>query len=138
MIKALRDFDRNIFDDICNIWTVTGVGKPERGDDYQQVIRTLKHDGVILTVYDNDKCVGTCWITSDHRRLYLHHMAVLPEYQNKGYGNTLMNEACKVASEKQMQMKLEVDEQNQSAVHLYRKYGFGPLEHYRTMIRRKF
>ena len=137
-MKTSRDFNEKIFEDICHIWTITGVGKPERGDDFDQVIRTLNQDGFIITVHSDNKCVGTCWITSDNRRLYLHHMAVLPEYQGKGFGNALMTEACRIASEKQMQMKLEVDEANTSAVHLYRKYGFGPLEHYRTMIRRNF
>ncbi len=138
MRNVSRDFNEDIFSEIIKIWAVTGVGKPERGDDLHQVIKTLNSDGLILTVYEKDKCTGTCWITSDSRRLYLHHMAVLPEYQNKGFGNALMEEACKYAAEMQMQMKLEVDEQNCSAVHLYRKHGFGPLEHYRTMIRRDY
>ncbi len=138
MIKISDAFNQEIFDQIEQIWISTGVSNPARGDDYQVVSRSLNHDGKILSAWDDDLMVGTCWLTSDSRRLYLHHMAVLKDYQNQKVGHLLMESAIKYGRMLGLQMKLEVHENNESAIHLYRKYGFEHLSQYQAMIKRKF
>jgi len=137
MIIIKDTFNKEIFDQISELWMSTGVGNPQRGDNFEVVNITLNNKGKILTAWENDRLVGTCWLTSDNRRLYLHHMAVHPDLQNKKIGHSLMQEAIKYGKACQLQMKLEVNEQNPMAIHLYKKYGFNFIEHYIPMIKRE-
>ncbi len=137
MTTIIHDINPELFDHIANIWQLTGVGRPERGDTYDLVLKTLDHGGRIIILMEGEKPVGTAWITNDARRLYLHHMAVLPEMQGKGYGQIVMQDAIRYADEMKMQMKLEVHKDNAPARHIYQKYGFKTdLAAYRVMIRR--
>ena len=118
------------------LWELSGVGNPARGDTYEAVEQTLLNGGRLVLVYDDDNAVGTVWLTHDFRRLYIHHMAVHPEHQNKGYGKLLMQEALKLAHELKLQAKLEVHPDNLPANKLYSQFGFEALDGYRIMIRR--
>lgn len=133
----LRDFAEEDFGSLSELWAAAGIGNPARGDGLESVRRTLARDGRLLVLASGDRIVGSAWVSDDGRRLYLHHMAVLPELQGRGLGKRLMEAAVGVARERRMQMKLEVSEANAGAIALYRKYGFETLEGYRTMIRRK-
>jgi len=81
--------------------------------------------------------VGTAWLSHDFRRLYIHHMAVSPEFQNRGIGRALLEEALSIARDNGWQAKLEVHVENAAARHLYSSYGFTDLEGYIVMIRRE-
>ena len=134
---VLREFEEGDFASLSELWTATGIGNPARGDSLETVQSTLSRGGRLLVLAAEGRIVGSAWISDDGRRLYLHHMAVLPELQGRGLGKRLMEAAVGVARERRMQMKLEVSEANAGAISLYRNYGFETLEGYRTMIRRK-
>lgn len=133
----LREFLDSDFPSLAELWSAAGIGNPARGDTLESVRRTLALGGRLFVLTSGVRIVGSAWISDDGRRLYLHHMAVLPELQGRGLGKRLMDTAVTVARERGMQMKLEVSEMNQGAIALYRKYGFETLEGYRTMIRRR-
>jgi ribosomal-protein-alanine N-acetyltransferase len=119
-----------------NLWELTGVGNPARADTFDAVQKTLLNGAKLILVYEDEQPVGTVWLTHDFRRLYLHHMAVHPDHQNKGYGKLLMQEALKLAGELKLQTKLEVHPDNLPANKLYAQFGFEALDGYRIMIKR--
>jgi len=137
MIKRLQQVELPLFADILKIWAETGLANPARADDLATVQHTLDHGGFILVTYEDETPTGTAWLTHDHRRLYIHHMGVLPEYQNRGIGKALLTEALQIAHELGYQAKLEVFETNEKALHLYYSFGFENLERYYTLIKRK-
>jgi len=96
----------------------------------------LCETGVLILAEEDENVVGTVWITNDFRRLYIHHMAVLPEKQNNGIGTKLMEECIALANEIGYQLKLEVNVNNPAAWHLYEKFGFKELSGYRVLIKR--
>jgi [ribosomal protein S18]-alanine N-acetyltransferase len=118
------------------IWQQTGVGNPARGDSFEVVNRTLQHGGKILTLYQNDKIIGTVWVTHDFRRLYIHHMAIHPAWQGKGLSHYLLEASIEYAHELGYQAKLEVERDNLPAKHLYTKYGFKELGDFLVLIKR--
>jgi ribosomal protein S18 acetylase RimI-like enzyme len=120
------------------LWELAGVGNPARGDTLEAVRKTLDHGGRLILLYEDAVPVGTVWLTHDYRRLYIHHMAVHPDWQQQGYGRLLLREALKIASELKLQSKLEVSEDNEAAYKLYLSMGFQPLEGYHTLIKRDF
>lgn len=133
---VLTELTQSQYLEISDIWNITGVGHPVRGDTYEAVCHTLKNGGRIILASKADLAVGAVWLTHDFRRLYIHHMAVKPEYQKQGIGSLLLTEALKIAHELGYQAKLEVNENNITAYNLYHNFGFETLEAYHTMIKR--
>jgi ribosomal-protein-alanine N-acetyltransferase len=134
--EILTELSEEQYSEITRLWEITGVTNPARGDTLEVVRQTLAGGGKIILVREDGKAVGTVWLTSDFRRLYIHHMAVHPDWQNRGYGKLLMQDAQKIASELKLQVKLEVHKDNKVAFELYKKYGFTTLEGYLSMIKR--
>jgi len=90
----------------------------------------------MLTVIDSDRVIATCWLTNDGRRIFVHHMAVHPEFQGKGVSNLLMDRAIEIGKMEKMQLKLEVHKSNIAANNLYKKFGFTYIDGYQLMIKR--
>ena len=128
--------NENLYAEIISIWYKTGISNPERADSFDSIQRTLEHGGILLLAYMDAILVGTIWLTNDYRRLYLHHMAVLPEFQKQGIGRSLLQEAIQIADKQGLQAKLEVHSDNAAALNLYRSMGFKVLDGYLVMIRR--
>lgn len=128
--------NENLYAEIISIWDKTGISNPERADSFDSIQRTLEHGGILLLAYMDAILVGTIWLTNDYRRLYIHHMAVLPEFQKQGIGRSLLQEAIQIADKQGLQAKLEVYSDNAAALNLYRSMGFKVLDGYLVMIRR--
>ncbi len=134
--KISEVFNEDVFQEIVNIWHKTGVGNPARGDNYEVVQRTIEQGGKILTLLENDTIIGTVWLTHDFRRLYLHHMAIHPDWQGKKLAHFLLESSLDYAHKLGYQAKLEVDRNNLPAKHLYKKYGFKELGDFLVLIKR--
>jgi ribosomal protein S18 acetylase RimI-like enzyme len=132
----LRDFTEADFDSLGRLWAATGVGNPARGDTLDSIRRTLASGGRLLVLDDGGEVVGSCWLTDDARRLYVHHMAVAPALQGQGLGARLLEKAIDIAADKGLQMKLEVHHDNARAIALYKRLGFDFIGDYEVMLRR--
>jgi len=126
------------FPQIATLWNELGLGGAERGDDANVISRTLKNNGAFFVVRMKLRIIGTAWITNDQRRLYLHHMGVAKEFQNQGVGWRLMQHCLDWSKKMGLQLKLEVNPANKSAVHLYKKIGFKHLGDYDVYIIRSY
>ncbi|MDP2172179.1 MAG: GNAT family N-acetyltransferase [Candidatus Cloacimonadaceae bacterium] len=126
-----------VFERITHIWHETGIGNPDRADSFAAIQDNLDHGGLLLLAEIGDDVIGTIWLSHDFRRLYIHHMAVLPALQNRGVGKSLLQEALAIAKDLGYQAKLEVHKDNAAARHLYQNLGFEDLEGYITMIIRR-
>lgn len=135
-VEQTQTLDAALFGEITALWLATGISNPARADDFSSVQYNLDHCGIMLLARLDGVLAGTAWLSHDFRRLYIHHMAVLPEFQNRGVGRALLEEALAVARDKGYQAKLEVHRENAAARHLYASCGFTDLDGYITMIRR--
>jgi len=135
----LREYDSHDFAAIEDLWAITKLGESKRGDNNLVLEKSLRYGGKFYVLEDlvTNELIGTCWITNDTRRLYLHHLGIHPNYQHRGYGMLLMQKALDYAKNKKMQIKLEVHQENLTALNLYRKLGFNKLQGYEVMIKRK-
>lgn len=132
----VRKYINDDYRQISDLWLITGVGSPQRGDTQNSIKNTLQHGGefYVLAQKSTKKIIGTSWITNDGRRLYLHHFAILPEYQSKGLSHLLVKKSLNYAKEMNMQIKIEVHDDNNIALNLYKSYGFKTLGNYRVYI----
>ena len=82
---------------VLGLWAQTdGVGLNE--SDTPVLLRAFldRNPGLSLTTRDGARLVGAVLCGHDGRRGYLHHLAVLPEYRNRGLGRQMV-EACLTA-----------------------------------------
>jgi [ribosomal protein S18]-alanine N-acetyltransferase len=138
-ITSIRDYKVEDYSEVEKLWSLTDLGSPVRGDTNEVIQRTLRQGGkfLILELKSNNKIktiCGTLWMTNDGRRIFMHHLGILPEYQGKGYSKLLLNEALQYVKKTGLQVKLEVHSSNFKAKNLYDKYGFKLLVGYGVYI----
>jgi len=135
---TIREYKKGDFEGIVNLWVVTGMGRPERGDDAQIIERSLAMGGCMLIMTDDEsgKIIGTSWITFDGRRLFMHHFGIIPEYQGRGLSKELLKKSLDFVKQKGIQVKLEVHRNNTIARNLYINAGFEYLGDYDVYIMR--
>ncbi len=134
---VIRDFVKDDYLQLKEVWEATGLGGTARGDDFQTIQRSVELGGKMLVACTSEgRVVGTSWITYDGRRMHLHHLGVLPEYQRQGIGLLLSEKSIHYAYERNTQIKLEVHQTNKGAIALYRKLGFTYLGDYDVYIMR--
>jgi len=135
----IRDYRPGDWCAIERIWQKTDLGGAHRGDDATIIERTLSHGGRFLVMErtDTGEVVGTAWLTHDHRRSYLHHFGIAPDYQGKKLSHQLMKAVLAAARDIGLQCKLEVHRENHKAIRLYQQYGFTYLGDYDNYIIRK-
>lgn len=133
-VRAYRTGD---FPGIMEVWSATGLSRPERGDDEATVERSIAMGGAMIILCDDAdeaQITGTSWLTFDGRRLHFHHFGIAPEHQGKGLSAELLRETLRFVKEKGYQVKLEVHRQNETALRLYKKAGFEYLGDYDIYI----
>lgn len=128
----IRDYQSKDFLQVEALWKACSVYSSERGDSAEIIDRCTGQGGKLLVMEDpaNGKIIATSWLTWDGRRMLMHHFAVRPSYQNKGYGRRLALKSLEFAREKGAPVKLEVSPLNIPATKLYKSLGFELLGDY--------
>lgn len=130
----VRDFKESDFDAVKQLWEETGMGAAERGDTLEVINRTIQLKGKLLVLIVDDQVAGSSWMTSDGRRIFLHHFSIKPDFQGLGLSHMLLNTSLNWIRDIGMQVKIEVHASNTIATELYQKYGFNELEGYKVYI----
>jgi ribosomal protein S18 acetylase RimI-like enzyme len=131
----IRDFKASDYEGLSELWILTDLGNPQRGDNIDIILHSIQLGGKMLIVENElGKVIGTSWMTFDGRRIHLHHFGIHPDYQRKGIGFQLAKESLRFVKSKGYQVKLEVHKNNQAAIELYKKLGFNYLGDYDVYI----
>ncbi len=135
----VRDYISEDYMTIMQLWQETGINTPERGDNEKIIERTISIGGKLLVLIDEEtqNIIGSSWLTSDGRRLYLHHFGVLPKYQTQGLSKFLLKKSLAYAKQIGQQIKLEVHKNNIIAKEIYKNAGFKYLGDYEVYIIRE-
>ncbi|MEW5844825.1 MAG: N-acetyltransferase [Bacteroidota bacterium] len=132
---SIRDFRPADFDGLCEVWQLTNLGNPARGDNLEIILQSIAMGGKLLVAINSDgKVIGTSWMTFDGRRIHLHHFGIHPNYQRQGIGKMLTQESLRFVKAKGYQVKLEVHRSNIAAINLYKQFGFQYLGDYDVYI----
>lgn len=120
----IRDFVKGDFNEVMLLWTELKLARAERGDTEEVVLETIKRGGKMVLLILDDKIIGTSWLTTDGRRLFLSHFGIKFEYQGKKLAHLLLDESIKYAKQLNLQVKLEVRRTNTKAINLYKNSNF--------------
>jgi RimJ/RimL family protein N-acetyltransferase len=89
-----------------------------------RAITAIENHIITILLIKNKKAIGYGHIDKEVDNIWL-GLAIVPNEKNKGYGNLLMINLLKYALDNNIcKIKLSVDKDNLSAIHLYKKYGF--------------
>ena len=78
-----------------------------------------------LVYQEEERVVGSLLYTKIYERMEIERFFVHEDYRNQGIGSALLKELLQDAKKEQVaNITLEVKENNQSALHLYQKFGF--------------
>lgn len=130
----IKDFENIYYNELIHLWEITGLNTPGRSDNLQVIEKTLSLGGKLFVMFFGQKLIGSSWLTSDGRRLYLHHFCIHPDFQGQKLSKPLLIESLNYAKKINLQIKLEVHQNNYIAKKLYINYGFKYLGDYEVYI----
>ncbi|MBN2665988.1 MAG: GNAT family N-acetyltransferase [Bacteroidales bacterium] len=132
----VRSFREDDFEAVAALWKQTEMDNPERGDDSETILNTIRLGGKLFILENKSSglIAGTSWLTFDGRRIFLHHFGILPEFQGKGLSKLLLGESLRFVKASGYQVKLEVHAANHIAIKLYESFGFRHLGDYMVYI----
>lgn len=87
------------YDEVYALWLITSRQALSSADGRTEIGRYLERNpGCSQVALADGEIVGTVLCGHDGRRGYIHHMAVLPEYRQRGIANAMATEALQVLS----------------------------------------
>ena len=113
------------FDAVREIWAKSGIDL-SASDEHNELLRMIQRNPQFCFILEQDKSIiGAVLGGFDGRRGWIHHLAVLPSYQQKGYGKMLLDKVIEAFEKnKIIKIKLEVLETNKKVIDFYVKQGW--------------
>lgn len=135
----IDNYKSSDYTQLVQLWELTGLGNAARGDDNKIIEQSIKIGGKLLIMKKtgSSQMIGCSWMTTDGRRLYIHHFGIHPDFQGKGLSKPLMEASMDFAKKLGQQVKLEVHADNTRAIDLYKQYNFKYLGDYHVYINRE-
>ena len=121
----IKKFSMRYYTEVIEIWRTSGisVGSSDEKEEIKRVFR--KNPNLFLIGLIDRKVIGVVIGAFDGRRGYVHHLAVSPEFQNKGYGKQLMEELHKRFRNLNVQkVHLFIEKYNADVINFYKKLGW--------------
>lgn len=111
----------------CELYEQSFSGLPwDQPFTHMEVIDTLDSAEDLLFLISGGEAIGLAWIRRDSEEIAIvEPLAVLPAYQNQGYGRCLLTEAMHVLAQRgARQIEIGAWCDNVRAIELYRSLGF--------------
>lgn len=84
---------------------------------------------IVLTEIEDKEYLNVKWLTKNYKNLYIHRLAVHPNFQGKGYAQKLMDFAEDFAKEnKYNSIRLDTFSQNKRNLQFYEQRNYTKLE----------
>jgi len=121
----IEQFSMDSYDDIIALWKKTGisVGSTDTKEEIEKM--TKRNPQLFLVGKLDQKLISVVMGGFDGRRGYVHHLAVDPDYQKKGYGKMIMDELnARFRQLKVHKVHLFIEKYNKEVVKFYLNLGW--------------
>jgi len=126
MIKMkIEKFSLKYYHEVVELWKKAGidVGSSDTKDQIEGVLD--RNPDLFLIGKEDGKIVVVVIGAFDGRRGYIHHLAVDPDYQKRGYGKIIMNELIeRFRIKKVHKIHLFIEKTNREVVDFYSNLGW--------------
>jgi len=126
MIKMkIEKFKIEYYDEVVELWRKAGV-EVVSSDTIDEVTRVLnRNPDLFLIGKVQEKVIAVVIGAFDGRRGYVHHLAVDPDYQKRGFGKAIMDVLIEQFRTKNIQkVHLFIEKSNKSVVKFYNNLGW--------------
>jgi len=121
----IEKFSMKFYEEVVELWRKSGisVGSTDTKEELERVVRRTPQ--LFLVGKIDEKIISVVIGGFDGRRGYVHHLAVDPDYQKKGYGKMIMGELMnKFLKLKVHKVHLFLEKYNKEVVEFYRNLGW--------------
>jgi len=126
MIKMkIEKFTLEQYDEIVELWRKAGI-ELVSSDTINEVSRVFSRNPELFLIGKiQEKIIAVVIGAFDGRRGYVHHLAVDPNYQKKGFGKTIMDALIEQFRKMNIhKVHLFIEKSNRSAVEFYNNLGW--------------
>jgi ribosomal protein S18 acetylase RimI-like enzyme len=121
----IHKFSMKYYDDVIQIWKTSGISVGS-SDEREEIKRVLhKNPNLFLVGLIDNKVIAVVIGAFDGRRGYVHHLAVSPDHQKKGYGREIMEELHERFRNLNVhKIHLFIEKYNEDVINFYKKLGW--------------
>jgi len=120
----IEKFEMQYYQETVALWRKTGIGIGSSDTNNEVEAVLTRNPDLFLIGKKEGKIVSSVIGTSDGRRGYVHHLAVDPSYQKKGYGKMIMDELIEIFRDMKVhKIHLFIQKTNIQVVEFYSKLG---------------
>jgi ribosomal protein S18 acetylase RimI-like enzyme len=121
----IEKFTINFYDKVIELWRKAGINVGS-SDTKEELGRMLQRNPHLFLIGKIDKKIISVVMGGfDGRRGYIHHLAVDPDYQRKGYGKQMIDELMKKFRDLQVhKVHLFIEKYNKSVIEFYSNLGW--------------
>ena len=121
----IEQFIMKDYPKIINIWEKAGIniGSSDTKEEIEKILK--RNPDLVLVGKLNHIIIAVVLGGYDGRRGYVHHLAVDPDYQRKGYGKKLMDELMQRFKKMRVhKVHLFIEKYNSSVINFYKQLGW--------------
>ncbi len=114
------------YEEVYELWKSTGSIQLKKSDELKEIQRMIERnpDTCLIGVVE-DRIVAAVMGGFDGRRGMIHHLAVDPTEQGKGYGRLMLEELeCRFTEMGVIKLNLFVVDTNEKVISFYEKLGY--------------
>ena len=135
LLTVVKSCGKNLMDQGIFQWNEEYPKREDLLEDIElQELWTLVHKNriiglIVLTENEDAEYQDVKWLTKNHKNLYIHRLAVDPNFQGKGYAQKLMDFAEKYARENgYSSIRLDTFSENKRNLKFYEQRNYVKLE----------
>ena len=121
----IEKFSIKFYKKVIELWRKAGisVGSTDTKEELERMLQ--RNPDLFLIGKIDDNIISVVMGGFDGRRGYVHHLAVDPEYQKKGYGKKIMQELVKRFLELRVhKVHLFIEKYNKDTISFYKNLGW--------------
>ena len=121
----IKKFTMESYKTVVNLWKKSGihVGSSDTKEQLEKMLQ--RNPNLFLIGMVDDRIIGVVMGGFDGRRGYVHHLAIDPDYQRKGYGKKLMRDLLNEFREMGVhKIHLFIEKYNEDVVEFYENKGW--------------